>query len=120
MVDVTIEELKLYMELDKKINIRAAEIAKQFNLSGGDFDSVYISDNEFVPEGKEDTIIIEMGEMSHGEYIPTTHYLTPEEFCLPNGNDLYETRVKKEYEEWKNKCENNNSKRRIFKLYVGD
>lgn len=120
MIELSVEELKLYMELDKKINIRAAEIVEQFNLSGGDFDSVYVGDDNYLPENKQGMIIIETGEMSRGEYLPTTHYLTPEEFCTSNGEKLYKTRIKKEYEDWKKEQENFKNKTKVYKIDFGD
>lgn len=106
MVDVSVDELKLYMELDKKINARAYELSKIFDLSGGEFDSVYVGDDGYTPEDKKNMIIIETGEFIGGEYCPTNHYLTPEEFCLSDGKQLYKSRIQKEYEELKNASKN--------------
>lgn len=90
MTEISLNELKAYMITDKKINERAYELVSKFNLKGGEFDSVYIADGS-------DFIVIECGIMCRGEYIPTTHYLTPEEFCLENGKELFDERIKKEY-----------------------
>lgn len=120
MVELTVDELKLYMELDKKINIRAEEIAQKFNLSGGKFDSVYVGDPHCLPENKQDMIIIEMGCFQCGEYVPSTHYLTPEEFCLSDGKKLFDERIKQEYEDWKKEQENFKSKTKVYRINFGD
>lgn len=111
MSNMTVDEVKQYILLDKKIVDRASKIAQEFNLAGGEFDSTYVDYYDTKP-----MLIIEMGQFIHGEYTPTIHYLTPEEFCLPNGKELFETRIQKEYEELKKELKDSNSKRKVYKI----